>query len=47
MLGLQQYYQNNDEIKAVSTSLEANMKEQLIDLVELKHEELQKKFKPK
>ncbi|MCM3762583.1 transcription-repair coupling factor [Alkalihalobacillus oceani] len=30
MLGLQQYYQNNDEIKAVSTSLEANMKEQLI-----------------
>lgn len=30
MLGLQQYFRSNDEIKAVSTSLEANMKEQLI-----------------
>ncbi len=30
MLGLQQYFQSNDEIKAVSTSLEANMREQLI-----------------
>ncbi len=30
MLGLQQYFRSNDEIKAVSTSLETNMKEQLI-----------------
>ncbi|TWI53225.1 transcription-repair coupling factor [Halalkalibacter nanhaiisediminis] len=30
MLGLQQYFRSNDEIKAVSNSLETNMKEQLI-----------------
>ncbi|MFC0472887.1 transcription-repair coupling factor [Halalkalibacter kiskunsagensis] len=30
MLGLQQYLRTNEDIKAVSTSLEANMKEQLI-----------------
>lgn len=30
MLGLQQYLRSNEEVKAVSSSLEANMKEQLI-----------------